>query len=128
MPETLTVAQIRDEPNVEVRRIMLERFGAERFMAESDGRCVAEERLPIRTTDGQVSSSVVKLWAIPEAPDEPDGKPFMMVEMINSTPEPDGSFRTYYERVPPTTRTPVAGLAWQANMGVSEYEAMGTQT
>ncbi|WP_442810207.1 DUF6745 domain-containing protein [Streptomyces sp. W16] len=32
-----------------------------------------------------------------------------MVEVLNSTPEPDGTHRTYWLRVPPSTRTARAG-------------------
>jgi len=114
-PESLTVQEIRDEPNVEVRRVMLERFGADRFMAESNAELIGEDDWG-------------KLWRIPDAPDEPDGKPLVLVEMLNSTPEPDGSVRTYYERAHPDVQTPLAALAWQANMSESEYMQMGAQT
>ena len=44
-----------------------------------------------------------------------------MVEVVNSTPEPDGSRRTYFLRVPPTTRTATAAVAWTFGMRESEY-------
>ena len=44
-----------------------------------------------------------------------------MVEVINSTPEPDGSRKTYWLRVPPTTQTAREGVAWTFGMGASEY-------
>jgi len=114
-PESLTVAQIRDEPNSEIKRIMLERFGAERFMTEAGGSMVREDDWG-------------RLWTLPSAPDEPDGKPLVMVEMQNATVEPDGRVRTFYERVPPHIKTPVAGLAWQADMKVGEYKQLAQQT
>jgi hypothetical protein len=113
-PETLTAAQIRDEPNVEVRRVMLERFGAERFMSESNASLRAEDDWG-------------KLWEIPEAPDV-ENEPLVLVEMLNSTPESDGSIHTFHERVPPNMKTPLAALAWQAQLSVPEYEQLGQQT
>jgi hypothetical protein len=114
-PETLTVEQIRDEPNVEVRRVMLERFGAERFMTQAGGKMVAQDDWG-------------KLWRLPDAPDEPQGKPMVLIEMVNSTPEPDDTFHTYFERVPPHLKTPLAALAWQAGMTKDQYAQMGPQT
>jgi hypothetical protein len=113
-PETLSVAQIRDEENVEVRRVMLKRFGAERFMAESNATLRSEDDWG-------------KLWEIPEAPDEPD-KPLVLVEMLNSTPESDGSVHIFHERVPPDMTSPLQALAWQAQLTPSEYEQLGQQT
>jgi hypothetical protein len=44
-----------------------------------------------------------------------------MVEVINSTPELDGTFRTYFLRVPPETRTARQGVAWTFGMTEQEY-------
>ena len=47
------------------------------------------------------------------APDPPvDGEPLTVVEVVNSTPEPDGSHRRYFLRVPPDTRTAREAVAW----------------
>jgi hypothetical protein len=100
-PETLSVEQIAGEANVEVRRVMLERFGAERFMRESGGRLVQQDEWG-------------KLWRADIAGDEP----LVMVEVVNSTAEPDGSFKDYFLRVPPTVRTAREAVAW--TFGVDE--------
>ncbi|MCV0384783.1 MAG: hypothetical protein K5799_15280, partial [Erythrobacter sp.] len=42
-PEQITVADIDQEENVEVRRTLIERFGIERFMREGGGRLVHED-------------------------------------------------------------------------------------
>ena len=44
-----------------------------------------------------------------------------MVEVRNSTPEPDGSCKTYFLRVPPATRTARAAVAWTFGLGAVEY-------
>jgi hypothetical protein len=40
---------------------------------------------------------------------------------VNATPEPDGSYRRYFLRVPPTVRTARRGLAWSFGLTRSEY-------
>jgi hypothetical protein len=45
----------------------------------------------------------------------------VLVEVTNSTPEPDGSVRTYFLRVPPTTTTARAAVAWTFGLGEVEY-------
>jgi len=44
-----------------------------------------------------------------------------MVEVRNSTPEPDGSRRTYFLRVPPTMRTAREAVAWTFGLGAVDY-------
>jgi hypothetical protein len=44
-----------------------------------------------------------------------------MVEVVNSTPEPDGTSRTYWLRVPPQTRTARAGVAWTFGVDAAAY-------
>jgi hypothetical protein len=44
-----------------------------------------------------------------------------MVEVLNSTPEPDGTRRTYWLRVPPSTRTAKEGVAWTFGLQAEAY-------
>lgn len=60
------------------------------------------------------------LWRIDLAGDEP----VVMVEVLNSTPEPDGTHRTYWLRVPPATRTAREGVAWTFGLGAEVYEPL----
>ncbi len=113
VPDTLRATEIRDEANAEVRRVMMERFGAERYMRELKAEMVSADDWG-------------KLWRLPVAPDE-DG-PMQMVEMVNSTAEPDGEFKVYWERVPPTVQTPLEALAWQADMSPDIYVTLAAQT
>ncbi len=41
-----------------------------------------------------------------------DDEPHRVVEVVNATAEPDGSYRRFLLRVPPTTRTAREGVAW----------------
>ncbi|MDP2710817.1 MAG: hypothetical protein Q8O56_06325 [Solirubrobacteraceae bacterium] len=105
-PETLTVEQIRGEANAEVRRIMIDRFGADRYLRESDAQLLDDD------------AEWGKLWKV-ELDDDED---IVMVECVNSTPEPDGSSKTYWLRVPPTTRTAHEGVAWTFDVPPAAYE------
>lgn len=88
-PETITVARIDAETNAEVRRVMLGRFGIARYVRESGANVVHSD------TD-QYGRSRRLLRR-----DVPDDEPIVMIEVTNSTPEPDGAFRTYMLRVDP---------------------------
>jgi hypothetical protein len=41
-----------------------------------------------------------------------DDEPLVMVELVNSTAEPDGSFKTYFLRVPPQIERARQAVAW----------------
>lgn len=101
---TLTVKQIQAEENAEVRRVMLEHFGFDRYLRECEATRVHSDETGV-------------LWRVAVTNDEP----LVMVEVVNSTPEPDGSVRTYFLRVPPDTRTARGGVAWTFNMTEAEY-------
>ncbi|QIP83474.1 hypothetical protein GLX30_04675 [Streptomyces sp. Tu 2975] len=101
----LTPERIREEENAELRRVMLEYYGYDRYLAESGAEPVHRDETGI-------------LWRIALADDED----VVMVEVVNSTPEPDGSHRTYWLRVPPTTRTAKEGVAWTFGLDAAVYE------
>ncbi|MDL4775095.1 MULTISPECIES: DUF6745 domain-containing protein [Thermomonosporaceae] len=101
----IDAARIAGEPNSELRRVMLEIFGYDRYLAETGAR-------PLHRDETGV------LWSI----DLPGDEPVVMVEVVNSTPEPDGSYRTYYLRVPPDTRTARAGVAWTFGVPEADYQ------
>ncbi|WP_418960114.1 DUF6745 domain-containing protein [Streptomyces tritici] len=103
----LTPERIRTEENAELRRVMLEFYGYDRFLAESGARPVNRDETGV-------------LWRI-ELPDDED---VAMVEVVNSTPEPDGTYRTYWLRVPPDTRTARAGVAWTFDVPVEQYRPL----
>lgn len=91
---SLTPQRIRTEENAELRRVMLGYYGYDRYLDESGAQ-------PVHTDESGT------LWRIALTDDED----VVMVEVLNSTPEPDGTHRTYWLRVPPTTRTAREGVA-----------------
>ncbi|MFI0448600.1 DUF6745 domain-containing protein [Actinomadura sp. 6N118] len=100
----LSPARIDAEENAELRRVMLEIFGYDRYLAETGARPVHKDETGV-------------LWRI----DLPNDEPIAMVEVVNSTPEPDGTYRTYYLRVPPATRTAREGVAWTFGVDEADY-------
>ncbi|MFF9060544.1 DUF6745 domain-containing protein [Streptomyces sp. NPDC014882] len=100
----LTPERIRAEENAELRRVMLEHYGYDRYLTDSGARPLHRD-------------ATGTLWRIDLDGDEP----VVMVEVLNSTPEPDGTRRTYWLRVPPSTRTARAGVAWTFGLQPEAY-------
>lgn len=101
---SLTPQRIREEENAELRRVMLEFYGYDRYLTESGAEPVHRDETGI-------------LWRIALDGDED----VVMVEVVNSTPEPDGTHRTYWLRVPPATRTAKDGVAWTFGLDGAAY-------
>ncbi|GLF98458.1 DUF6745 domain-containing protein [Streptomyces yaizuensis] len=104
---SLTAERIRTEENAELRRVMLEFYGYDRYLDESGAQ-------PVHRDEAGV------LWRIALEGDED----VAMVEVVNSTAEPDGTFRTYWLRVPPRTRTAKEGVAWTFGLDEADYEPL----
>jgi hypothetical protein len=102
-PATWTLDAILAEPNAEVRRVRVERFGGDRLRAHAT----------LRQQDdfGQLFEFRV--------PNEAD--PLVFVDVENATPEPDGTFKRYCLMVPPETQTCHEGVAWTHWMTPREY-------
>jgi hypothetical protein len=111
-PATITVADIDSESNVERRRVLVDLFGPERLVREGGANVVHEDETG-------------RLWRRELDRGGPPWRrrdePVVLVEVTNSTPEPDGSVRTYFLRVPPDTTTARAGVAWTFGLGAVEY-------
>jgi len=118
----ITAERISGEVNQEVRRVLVERVGAERYMRLAGAKIVARDDWGT-------------LWAA-TAP-----VPMRVVQVLNSTPEPDGSSKTYWLRVPETAerriedrcvacdrslalvpKTPHEGIAWAYSVCDEHYQ------
>ena len=87
---TMSISDIAREPNTETRQVMIERFGAERYIREAGATEIHRDDFG---TLYDVSG-------------------FKVVKVVNSTPEPDGSYKDYYLRVPPHMSTAREAVAW----------------
>jgi hypothetical protein len=108
----ITVEQIESETNTEVRRVLTELYGAERYLQDSGAELVHEDDF------GQLYRK--------EMP--PGEETLMMVKVVNSTPEPDGTFKDYWLRVDPNAygglKTAQAAVAstWRDSNNVLVFE------
>ena len=92
--------------------MMIERYGLARFREEAGAQRLHRDRWGT-------------LWRVPVRGDEP----LVTVEVVNSTPEPDGHRRRYELRVPPRMRTALEAVAWTFGMSPRDYaERMVRQT
>lgn len=101
-PDSITLQHIDEERNAEVRRVMIQRYGQPRYLQDSGAVLVHQDEFG-------------KLWR----KERPDDSPIEMVEVINSTPEPDGTAKHYWLRVQPGAKTAHEAVAstWRRKDG-----------
>lgn len=103
-PESISVETIERADNIEVRRAMLDRFGPSRYIIESGVEPIHEDQYGI-------------LYRRELAGDEP----LVLLRVVNSTAEPDGSFKEYFLRVPPHIEIARQAAAWTFEMDADDY-------
>jgi hypothetical protein len=99
-------------PNLERRRLLLDRIGYERFLDIADAKLEQQD-------------DYGKLWRTTLSV---DGEQLRVVEVVNSTPESDGSRRRYFLRVPPDTRTARDAVAWTFGFDDADDYTLAVQT
>lgn len=104
-PGRITVADIEAEPNVEVRRVKIERFGQLRYLVASGAQKIHRDDYGTLYRKNMVGE-----------------EPLVVVKVVNATPEPDGSFKDYFLRVPPAMRTAREAVAWTFGKTPDNYE------
>ena len=102
---TLTVEAIESESgNAEVRRVLTELYGLEKYIQDSGAVREHEDDFGIllrKKVEGD--------------------EDLVMVKVVNSTPEPDGSYKDYFIRVPPTVTKAKEAVAWTFGKTEEEY-------
>lgn len=83
-PEKITVDDIEKESNAEVRRVKVNQYGQSRYIQDSGAKVISTDDF------GVLYRKELK-----------DDEPLMMVKVVNSTQEPDGTFKDYFIRVDP---------------------------
>lgn len=83
-PEKITVGDIEAEENAEIRRVKIDQYGQSRYLKDARAEVVSED---------DFGTLYIKNLG--------DDEPLMMVKVINSTAEPDGTFKDYFIRVDP---------------------------
>ncbi|TAN04074.1 MAG: hypothetical protein EPN36_10165 [Rhodanobacteraceae bacterium] len=128
-PQSITPDEIDREINMEVRRVLIERYGVGRYYRDSGAQIIQ------RDTSGLLYRKTI-----------PGEEPVVMVRVLNSTPEPDGvmsreeaieifgnaacaalnapegsRFKEYMLRVPPDIRTAREAVAWTFELQADAY-------
>lgn len=94
-PGSIPIPMIRDCKNIELRRVLIDKFGKSRFIA-------ALGLKPVHIDDwGELYRAPV-----------PNDEDLVMVKVVNNTPEPDGSYKDYWLPVPPSMKTAKEAVAW----------------
>lgn len=104
-PDAITASRVLRWANAERRRVAIERMGLERFMQAVGAEVIQED-------------DYGRLW---RANREVEGESFVAVEVVNSTPDPDGSYRRYFLRVPPSMRSARRAVAWSFGLTKVRY-------
>jgi hypothetical protein len=110
-PEKITLRAIDEEPDSRIRRCMIDIMTPARFIAT--GR-------PIRASWDETGILWRKSWTW--------GDTWAAVEVINGSPEPDGSRKHYFLQVPPNLRTAREAVAWTYGMSPAEYTSLSVRT
>jgi hypothetical protein len=119
-PHLITPDVVRAAPQV-IQQMLVDRYiavhGHERCMRDMGGIMEHED-------------ATGRLWCInPGRPmPPPDPADIKMVEVTNGTPEPDGSHKTYWLRVPREIRTSRQAVAWTYGMTAEDYEGLVVRT
>jgi hypothetical protein len=103
-PQRITIQDIEEESNAEIRRVKMDRFGQARYLIESGAKVIHSDDY------GTLYRKEV-----------PGDEPLVMVKVCNSTPEPDGSFKDYFLRVDPKCQRAKEAVAWTFGKGEQEY-------
>ena len=103
-PEEVGLEDLPLDENLEVLQAAIELLGHERFLAAAGARLIEEDVFG-------------RLYRIQFDRYEP----LLLVEVVNSTPERDGSARRHLLRVPPEVETAHQAVAWSFGCSTKEY-------
>jgi hypothetical protein len=110
-PDDITLAAIDRELDVQVRRCMIEIMTPQRYVALGGASRIAEDEAGILWHRRWLGSDA---WAA--------------VEVVNATPEPDGSHRHFFLQVPANLRTARDAVAWTYGMRGDAYANLVQRT
>lgn len=106
---SVSIETIVAEPDISIRRAAIERFGVTAFVKETG---------TVIDSDLDWQGQMRRLWQAPRRGDNA----IVLVEVVNSTPEHDGTRHTYWLRVPPQMRRCQDAVAWTFGISPAAYE------
>jgi hypothetical protein len=110
-PEEITLEAIDAQQNVQVRRCMIEIMTPQVYVGLGGAARIAEDETGVLWRRTWLASDA---WAA--------------VEVINATPEADGSRRHFFLQVPPNLATPCEAVAWTYGMRSQAYAKLVVRT
>jgi hypothetical protein len=110
-PERITLASIDDELDVQVRRCMIEIMTPQRYVALGGAVRVAEDETGVLWRRAWLGFDA---WAA--------------VEVINATPEPDGTRKHFFLQVPANIQTAREAVAWTYGLRANAYASLVVRT
>jgi len=106
-PDSLTITEVLAHPNTEVRYVGIKIVGMDRVLDS--------ENTTIIHKDKKKNQILFQIKGIFE-------EPVSYVKVVNSTQEPDGTYKDYYLCVPPTVKTCQEAVAWTFRLEEQEYQ------
>jgi len=103
-PASITIQRIEKETNAEIRRVMIDLYGQARYLIDARA--------------DQIHADDYGTLYRKEVPGD---EPIVMVKVVNSTAEPDGTFKDYFLRVPPDITTARGAVAWSFGKTAADY-------
>ena len=110
-PDAISLEAIDAEANVQVRRCMIEIMTPARYVALGGAARVAEDETGVLWR---------KTWFATDA--------WAAVEVINATPEADGTRRHFFLQVPAHMRSAREAVAWTYGLGIKAYANLVLRT
>jgi hypothetical protein len=101
--DSIDVRSVEAAHDPQIRRCMIDILTPQRFIEQGGAYRVAQDDTGI-------------LWR-----QRWRWEAWAAVEVINGTPEPDGTFKHYFLQVPPTVRTPREAVAWTYGLSERNY-------
>lgn len=109
----LTPDLIESESNQEVKRILMELYGFEKYLENTGAELIDTSVFKSAGADGEVKKREAWLYKKEIKNDEP----LLFVKVINSSPEPDGTFKSYTIQVSPRCEPMIDGPNGQVILG-----------
>ena len=106
-PESLSITEVLAHTNTEVRYVGIKIIGMDRVL-ESNNTTIIHK-------DEQKNQILFQIKGIFE-------EPVSYVKVVNSTQEPDGTYKDYYLCVPPDMKTCQQAVAWTFRLEEQEYQ------
>jgi hypothetical protein len=110
-PEKITLDTIDAERDVQIRRCMIEIMTPQRYVALGG---------PVRVAEDETGILWRKAWWASDA--------WAAVEVVNATPEPDGTRKHFFLQVPANMRTAREAVAWTYGLSEDAYARLVVRT